>query len=300
MEREVWSILMVALRDASRARHDSNHHTHSTALVVRVYLWAALHDRPVSWACRCSAWGDRTRPDQLPSQPTMSRRLRTPAVASMLDALTKRLRGKLDLSRLVCHRIDGKPMGVARHTRDQQAARGYGAGQFQWGYKLHLVDGGRAMPEAWAVTPMNTSESRVARRLVPQLCGQGYVLGDANYDDQTLYALCQSKGLRFLAPRRRPMTGLNKAKACHGERLRAIGTLESASLAAGIDGGSFGQTMMRVRRQVETTLGRWTTHALGFKGLPAWTRGLHRVRQWVHAKLLINAAYQHAMERKDE
>lgn len=300
MEREVWSILMAALRDASRTRRDSNHHTHSTALVVRVYLWAALHDRPVSWACRRSTWDDRTRPKHLPSQPTMSRRLRTHRVAAMLDALTKRLRGRPDLQRLVVHRIDGKPMGIARHTRDRQAGRGYGAGQFQWGYKLHLVDGGRAMPEAWAVTPMNTSESRVARQLVPRLRGQGYVLGDANYDDQQLYALCQAKGLRFLAPRRRPMTGLNKAKACHPERLRAIGTLESAGLAAGVGGGSFGRTMMRMRRQVETTLGRWTTHALGFKGLPAWARGLHRVRQWVHAKLLINAAYQHAMERADE
>ncbi|MEO0474746.1 MAG: transposase [Planctomycetota bacterium] len=296
MEREVWSILMTALRDASRARRDPNHHTHSTAMVVRVYLWAVLHDRPVSWACQRSAWDDRTRPDRLPSQPTMSRRLRTLAVASVLDALTRRLRGKLDLERLVVHRIDGKPMGVARHTRDPQAARGYGAGQFQWGYKLHLVDGGRAMPEAWAVTPMNASESRVARQLVPRLRGQGYVLGDANYDDQELYALCQGKGLRFLAPRRRPRTGLNKAGACHPERLRAIGTLESA----GVGGGSFGRTMMRIRRQIETTLGRWTTHALGFKGLPAWARGLRRVRQWVHAKLLINAAYQHATERADE
>lgn len=296
MEREVWSILMTALRDASRARRDSNHHTHSTALVVRVYLWAALHDRPVSWACRRSAWDDRTRPKRLPSQPTMSRRLRSIAVTSMLDALSKRLRGKLDLNRLVCHRIDGKPMSVARHTRDKQARRGYGAGQFQWGYKLHLVDAGRAMPEAWAVTPMNTSESRTARALIPKLTGQGYVLGDANYDDQMLYALCQDKGLRFLAPRRRPKTGLSKAKACHPERLRAIGTLESA----GVGNESFGSTMMRLRRRVETALGRWTTQALGFKGLPAWVRGLHRVRQWVHAKLLINAAYQHAVRRKDE
>lgn len=81
MEHEAWSILRVALRDASRSRSDSNHHTYCTALIVRVYLWAALHDRPVSWACRPSAWDDRTRPKALPNQSTMSRRLRTDALA---------------------------------------------------------------------------------------------------------------------------------------------------------------------------------------------------------------------------
>lgn len=299
MEHEAWSILMAAIHDTQRHRRDSNHHTFSTALVVRVYLWAVLHDRPTSWACDRRVWTDRTRPACLPSQSTMSRRLRTPAVDAFLDALTKRLRGKLDLSRLVCHRIDGKPMAVARHTRDKQAKRGYGAGQFQWGYKLHLVDSGRAMPEAWAVTPMNTSESRVARQLVPELRGQGYVLADANYDDDRLYALCAGKGLRFLAPRRRPGTGLGHTKRFHYDRLAAIGTLESARLAAGAGAMTFGRSMMRLRRKIETTLGRWTTHALGFKGLPAWVRGLHRVKQWVHAKLLINAAYQHALKQAD-
>lgn len=63
----------------------------------------------------------------------MSRRLRTNEAAELLNALTKRLRGRNDLSLLVVHRIDGKPMSVARHTRDKQAKRGYSAGQFQWG-----------------------------------------------------------------------------------------------------------------------------------------------------------------------
>lgn len=297
MEHEAWSILMAAIQDTKRHRRDSNHHTFSTALIVRVYLWAVLHDRPTTWACQHAAWTDHIRPKRLPHQSTMSRRLRTDEVAAFIEALSKRLQGKLDLNRLVCHRIDGKPMAVARHTRDQQAARGYGAGQFQWGYKLHLIDGGRAMPEAWAVTPMNTSESKTARTLVPQLQGQGYLLGDANYDDDRLYALCADKGLRFIAPRRRPGTGLAKGKTFHPDRLRAIGTLESSGLTAGRR-MTFGKTMMVIRRRVETTLGRWTSHALGFKGLPAWTRGLHRVKQWVHAKLLINAAYIHAKNAK--
>lgn len=93
------------------------------------------------------------------------------------------------------------------------------------------------------------------------------------------------------------MTGQNKAKPTHPDRLRAIGTLASARLTMSVRGMTFGKTMMRVRRQAETTLGQSTTHALRFKGLPAWVRGLDRFKQWVHAKLLINAAYQHATKQ---
>ncbi|MEM6260815.1 MAG: hypothetical protein AAGC72_17550 [Planctomycetota bacterium] len=62
MEREQWAELMRALNDVARGRTDHAYHRHSSVLIVRVDLWALLHDRPVSWACRRSAWDDRTRP----------------------------------------------------------------------------------------------------------------------------------------------------------------------------------------------------------------------------------------------
>jgi len=49
MERELWAWLMVGLRDVKRSFRDSAYHT--TATVIRVYLWAVLHDRPTAWAC---------------------------------------------------------------------------------------------------------------------------------------------------------------------------------------------------------------------------------------------------------
>ena len=300
MEREVWSVLSSALRDLGRSRRDSSHHTYPTVLVVRVYLWAVLHDRPTSWACNKRAWDDRTRPKVLPCQSTMSRRLRTTAFDACLDALTRRLRGRLDLSKIVVHRVDGKPLPVAKHTRDGQATSGYGAGKLQHGYKLHLADAGGALPQAWAVTPMHHPESKAALELIPQLHGTGYVVGDANYDDNRLYEACAQRGLRFVAPRRRPFTGLGKTRRpFHADRLRAIATLESARVAAGVRKDTFGHGLLRQRRRIETTLGRWTTHALGFKGLPAWVRGLRRVRQWVHAKFLIMAAVTAQQQRAD-
>ncbi len=291
MEREFWLILMSALHELSRSRKDCSHHTHSTSLVVRIYLWAVLHDRPTSWACRKQARDQRTRPKTLPSQSTMSRRLRTPAFDECMNALTRRLRGRVDTSKIVVHRVEGKPLPIAKHSRDREAGTGYGAGKLQHGYKLHLVDAGNALPEAWIVTAMNLHESKVALQLIPQLDGTGYFLGDANYDDNRLYEARAEQGLRFVAPRRRPFTGLGKTpKPFHPDRLQAIGTLETARVAAGPGKDTFGHERLRQRRRIETTLGRWSSHALGFKGLPAWVRGLRRLSQWVHAKFLIIAA----------
>src|SRR5687767_472068 len=51
MERELWSELTRRIDEVDAAWVDPPRLTHRTAAVVRVYLWAALHDRPVCWAC---------------------------------------------------------------------------------------------------------------------------------------------------------------------------------------------------------------------------------------------------------
>jgi hypothetical protein len=97
MEHELWSELSAAMFDVARAQaHRAGaRFTHSHERVVRVYLWAVLHDRPVSWACDARNWACDARnwtghvrpPDPLPSQSTMSRRTRTQAFEDFLDAL---------------------------------------------------------------------------------------------------------------------------------------------------------------------------------------------------------------------
>jgi len=94
MEREQWAELSKALRDLDRSFTDNTYHTHSTVLIVRVYLWAVLHDRPTSWACAPRHWDPATRPRHLPSQSTMSRRLRTDAVKQLLERMSRRLAGR--------------------------------------------------------------------------------------------------------------------------------------------------------------------------------------------------------------
>ena len=45
--------------------------------ILPVYFRAVLHDRPTRWACDPANWPSDLAPARLPSQPTMSRRLRT-------------------------------------------------------------------------------------------------------------------------------------------------------------------------------------------------------------------------------
>lgn len=285
MERELWAWLMKALRDVGRSRRDTAYHTHATRLIVRTYLWATLHDRPVVWACDRRHWDRRTRPARLPSQSTMSRRLRTDAVREFLEALGRRLSGQLAPTLWLLKLIDGKPLTVPAHSKDRDATWGRGAGQKARGYKLHLIYSGKPMPERFAVHPLNVAESRVARQLIPDLTGTGYLVADAGYDDARLYELAAGCEHRFLAPRRKPNTGLAH-KTHPPDRLRAIDTLELAPRV----GHRFGEHLQKLRGRIETAFGNLAAFAAGLHHLPPWVRRLHRVRLYVHAKLLINAA----------
>lgn len=285
MERELWNWIMRAIHDVGRSRRDSAYHTHSTALIVRVYLWAVLKDRPTSWACDPRHWDDRTRPQTLPSQSTMSRRLRTEHVQAMLEQIGRRLAGRCRPTLTLLKLIDGKPLVVAPHSKDPDARWGRGASQPAKGYKLHLVFSGKPMPDAFAVTPLDAAESGVARRLIPTLEGQGYLVADAGYDDDRLYRSAADRGHRFLAPRRRPHTGLAR-KPFHPDRLAAVALLEAGPRM----GQTFGRHLLRLRGLIETSFGNLTGFYAGLTHLPPWVRRLNRVKLYVHAKLIINAA----------
>jgi hypothetical protein len=291
MEREIWAWLMVAVRDVSRKQWDTSYHTHTTMLIIKVYLWSVLHDRPVVWACD-RRHGDRvTKPKHLPSQSTMSRRLREDNIQHFLESLGRRLNGNVAPTMSLVKLIDGKALSVAAHSKDPDAKWGRGSGQMAKGYKLHYIDSGKPMPERFEITPLNVSEQVVARRLIDQparddaASQQGYLVADAGYDDDQLYQLAAKNGCRLIAPRRKPCTGLGH-KTHHPDRLRAIETLEVAPLA----GGSFGAGMMKLRTQIERTFGNMASFFAGLHHLPPWVRRQHRVQTYVHAKLLINAA----------
>jgi len=109
-------------------------------------------------------------------------------------------------------------------------------------------------------------------------------LGDGHYDASWLHDVCKHHNHVLVSPRAKPGTG----KGHHyqsPQRLRSIQLLEPP---AGING--FGPALYRSRTTIERQFSQLTCFGGGLAALPSWVRRIWRVRNWVWAKLLINAA----------
>jgi IS5 family transposase len=287
MERELWASLSRMITQLDR-QLPKGRRTHSVGRIVRIYLWAVLHDRPVYWACRRGHWAGVRRPVQIPDQSTMSRRLQQADTREFLDQLAKRLAGS-DRPQLL-KIVDGMPLTISRHSQDSEATFGRGAGGLNKGYKLHAIYGQSVMPLAWQVHPMNLDERHGAAELLGQLKDEGYLLADRNYDANWFYDAAAQHGQQLLAARRYgPGRGLGHHRHSSA-RLRSIELLEGPS--------DFGRTLYQRRRQIETRFGNLCSFGGGLTHLPPWVRGLQRVRLYVAAKLIITAAKHNAQESR--
>ena len=75
MERELWLLLYEI---GTKLDKHWGRWKYSTAEIVVVYFWCVLHDRPMAWGIDPANWPDDLRPLDLPTQPTLSRRMRRP------------------------------------------------------------------------------------------------------------------------------------------------------------------------------------------------------------------------------
>jgi hypothetical protein len=290
MELELWSevsaaISAVALNWPRHARDE-----HSTALIVRVYHWAALHDRPIDWACNPDNWTTATRPEVLPSQSTMSRRPRRADYEQFLLRVGERLNGKAKPN--LVKRVDGKPLELPNHTSDRDATWSRGVSRTSVGYKLHTIASGNPMPDAFAITTLNVCEKQMAARLIPRVGGFGYVLADTHYDASWLFDLCHHHDHQLLCPRAKPGTGEGH-HYISDHRRRAIAMLEISPAV-----NSFGQELYEQRTDIERDYSQLVCFGAGLGQLPTWVRRIWRVRHWVLNKLLINAARIRINRRK--
>jgi hypothetical protein len=276
MERELWPSLYRLLRETAKDFHQKYVHYQPWVLVA-VLLWAALHDRPASWACQRRHWSPtRLRPARLPSPATLSRRIDGVAVGLFWRALEQRLRDSSEPALVAL--IDGKPLPIGGNGKDPDARFGRGAGCIAKGYKLHAIWSTRPVPEAWEVTPLNANEKATAKALVEQLTHGGYLLGDGNYDVSYVYDAADARGYQLVAPYR-PAENPGSGKHYQSlHRLRSIAILQS----------DFGKALYKARTAIERYFGNAGSFGGGLSPLPAWVRGLPRVRTWVWAKLLIN------------
>jgi hypothetical protein len=175
--------------------------------------------------------------------------------------------------------IDGKPLTVSNVSKDIDAGYGPAAGGMAKGYKFFAIWPSGPLPLAWGLGPMNVGEPTMARLLIEDLPGSGYLIGDSIYDSNVLYDLAHAANHQLVAPKKRKRSGLGRQYQSP-YRLRCIELLKHR----------FGKALFHVRRQIERDFGNLTSFGGGLTCLPAWVRRFPRVRNWVHAKLLINAA----------
>jgi hypothetical protein len=276
MERELWVSLYAV---AVKLDKPWGGWKYSTAEIVGVYFWCVVNDRPMCWGVDKTNWPDDLCPKRLPPQSTLSRRMRRSDAQQLMTEIEQTWLAIVGVSGLLIRMIDGKPLGVSGVSKDADAAYGRGAGGMQKGYKLHAVWGSGPLPLAWGLAPMNRSEKTMARELIPSLPGEGYLLGDPEFDSNALYDLAHDTGHQLLVPKRQKQHGIGHRR--HSPyRLRSIELMKH----------QFGKALYRFRRQIERDFGNLVSFGGGLTCLPAWVRRFPRVRNWVQAKLLVNAA----------
>lgn len=281
MERELWPILSHRITQLDHL-HRRGRYTHSNGRIVRVFLWAVLHDRPVSWACERGNWAGVRPPQRLPDQSTMSRRLRRVPVLQMIEQLSEAL--ETPAASRLCKYLDGKPLTVARHSLDREATFGRGAGGKDRGYKLHALYAGTNRPLRWRLTGLNANEHHTATPMVQGLGDEGYLLADSNYDANHLYQCAGENGHKLLAPRRRGAKALGHRRHSPHRR-EAVERAQSPSPYVG--------QLLQQRRAVETRFAHLTNFAGGLTCLPPWVRRPRRVALWIAGKILIRLAKDH-------
>jgi len=275
MDRNLWFRLYTAVMTTAYGEPARGVH-HPDRVIALVYLWAAAHRRATSWACAPGHWEAwARRPRVLPSQPTMSRRLRADPLGRLFAALARRYRGdpRIDWVKY----IDSYPLAVGNYSHDPDAATGYGAGGYFRGYKLHAVTGRAAAPLAFEVRPASQAESCIGRVLARRLGGAGYLVGDSGYDSNPLYRVAGDRHHQVVAPAKKRGRGLGHTRH-EPERVRGRELL----------GGAFGRALYATRSAVERVFSR--LEAVGLGRLPAWVRRPWRVKRWVQAHLLILGA----------
>lgn len=276
MERELWLALYFLAR---RLDKPWGNWLYSASDILATYFWAVVHDRPMLWATQSANWPDDLRPKWLPSQDRLSVRMRQADTVELMLAVEQHLLSLLAFGNLLLKNIDGKGLVISDISRDPDAGYGHAAGKLRKGYKLHAVWTAGPMPLAWALAPMHVSEKTMARDLLRDLPGSGYVLGDVQYDVGYLYDIAAQAGHQLLATKTK-----GRGRGCLGHRRQSPARLRCIELLR----KRFGRAVYCYRRTIEGRFGTLSCWGGGLCSLPAWTRRFPRVRNWVHAKLLIS------------
>jgi hypothetical protein len=280
VEGQLWSLILAILRAVDKRRKRARQ-DFSDEDIVKAFYRSVIHDRPISWACQRRNWPLYLRRQQLPSNTTMSRRLRSASVVALLDALERRVTAPTHPH--LYWMIDGKPLVISGCSKDRQAGYGRAARSKAKGYKIHAITAVDGSVANWRIAPMNKDERVMAERLLKTTNLAGYIAADANYDSNKLHKVCDARGNRqFVSPRRYGAGRKVGHRAQSPGRLRSIALLENPQ-------PDFGRQLLKDRSAIERHFGNATNWGGGLTHLPPWARTYRRVRRWVQAKLALTA-----------
>jgi DDE family transposase len=282
MEDRLWNIVCdIVPVDKLEVRQK-----YSAREILLVMLWAALHDRPIHWACQAENWPAVRQPAPLPHPSTVSRRRRKPGVEELLNRCHAKFLEFLTAAeaRGGWAVIDGMPLTVSDFSKDPDARNGRAYRHWGRGYKLHAVFNSQGVVLRFDVCSLNVNERVAARRLLPGLERHvRRILADGNYDGKPLHQCLEGCHLKLYTPLINNYAG----PKTHPRRRRLQRLMNKP----------IGAKLRKTRDQIERQFGLFGNLGFGFKGLPNWVRRQHRVASWMSLKVLLYHAYKLALTR---
>ena len=314
MDREIWAEVTGAVDRALRAVPAVGRRrrpVYSDRLVVRMLLWAAWHDRCLSWACDRAHYNTLFRPRALPSISRFGRRVKGARVRLVLQRVHDDLATRGTAAPFDCTSyVDGKALLVSPVSKDPDAGRGRAGGGFAKGYKLHAYVNEHRRVVVWCVTPLNGDEKVAAGALLghvppgaaatdaPSTVARQapMTLGDRNYDSAPLHRQFAERGRLLFTPLRgEQFVGPNGRAR---QTVTAMGPARRAVVAAWADCPALSRYVMRGRNNAEGTFSVLSL-ACGLDRLPGFVRRLPRVQYWVGCKLVLYHARLLAQEAEE-
>jgi len=280
MDRSEWILLKKRIRRAVNAVGRSRGVIYSDELILKLFFWAVAHDRPLCWACNRMSFGGGFRPRRLPSRSQFCKRIKSRRFQAFLRWIHDDQTNHSQLS--VFNYLDGKPLAVNKYSRDPEATIGFGAGQFQRGYKLHVLTTDDRKIASWSLQSLHKHEKNVARCIVehlPSIRLNAIFMADGNYDSADFHKQIHRRG-GFLWTKPRGI-------AEHPVTLRQMGASRRMLLHYWRTNPDWCAAFQHRRIHVEGTLSNLTCYGGGLGPLPAFVRRKERVTRWVGAKIIL-------------
>jgi hypothetical protein len=300
MDQEIWSTVTAAIDRALKVvKRWGRRPVYSDRLIVRMALWAAWHDRSLSWACNTLHYNTLFRPKTLPSISRFSRRVKSDRVRQVLQRVHEDLstRGTACPFDLLSY-IDGKATLVSPVSKDPDAKRGKTSGGFAKGYKLHAWINEPRRVVLWCVTSLNTDEKQTAEELLKHLppgnaandapagvaIHAPLTLGDSNYDSANLHKAFTERGRHLLTPLRGEKFVGPEGRS--EKVLKAMGPARAEVIDIWKKDAALARYVIKARNNAEGTFSVLSL-ACGLDRLPGFVRRLERVRRWIGCKLIL-------------